>query len=66
MSRRPANVTQADIGRAIKAAISAGLPVARVEIDAAGKIVIVAGDGVKQEADSPLDAWKATRNAHQA
>ena len=44
MSQRQASFTKADVGRAIKGAESAGLKVARVEIDPkTGKIVVVSG-----------------------
>jgi hypothetical protein len=42
MSRR-LPFTQADVSRAVKGARAAGLPLTRVEIDQAGKIVLVAG-----------------------
>jgi hypothetical protein len=49
------------VTRAVKGAVVAGVDVARVEIDAAGKIVIVIGknDGVPENSVSPLDKWKA-------
>jgi hypothetical protein len=40
--------------------------VARVEIDPDGRIVIVSGEGMPKETTTPLEAWKARRNAHQA
>ena len=41
MANRPAHFKQDDVKRAVKAVVSAGLPVGRVEIDSQGKIVIV-------------------------
>lgn len=51
MTRRPSRVTQADISRAIKGAEKAGLRVARVEVEASGKIVVFAAgiDGREKE-----------------
>jgi len=39
----PARFTQADLKRAASGIIAAGLPIARVEIDPNGKIVIIPG-----------------------
>lgn len=39
----PARFRQADVKRAVAGLVSAGLSVARVEIDAFGKIVIIPG-----------------------
>jgi hypothetical protein len=43
MSRRPSPVRQTDVTRAVKAVIAAGVHIARVEIDSAGKITLVLG-----------------------
>jgi len=42
--RAPSNFRQQDITRAVKAVTAAGVNIARVEIDKAGKIVIVTAD----------------------
>jgi hypothetical protein len=42
MARAPSTFRQRDVSRALRAAASAGMTVDRVEIDRAGKIVIVA------------------------
>ena len=42
MSRGPTTFRQRDVTAAIKAAKAAGLDVARIEVDKAGKIVVVA------------------------
>jgi hypothetical protein len=44
MNRRGPNFTQAQISRAARGAMKAGLAVSRVEIDANGKIVLICGD----------------------
>jgi hypothetical protein len=57
MGRRPKPFTQADVTRAAKGALQAGLNVNRIEIDPAGKIVIVSAS--KADADAPeRDALK--------
>jgi hypothetical protein len=54
-------VKQVDITRAVRAVRAAGVDIARVEVDADGKIVVVAGkpddSSIKR---SPLDQWMAT------
>jgi hypothetical protein len=57
---------QADISRAVKGATAAGLIVGRVEFDQDGKIVNVSGECKPKDAATPLDAWKAIKNARQA
>ncbi len=54
MGRAPSNFRQQDVTRAVKAVVAAGVDIARVEIDRAGKIVIVTGRSL--EATSPQDA----------
>ncbi len=43
MSRGPCTFRQRDLTAAVKAAVAAGLEVARVEVDKDGKIVVIAG-----------------------
>src|SRR3546814_1502480 len=52
MSRGPSTFRQTDVTRAIKAALAAGVPVARIEVAPDGKIVITAG---------PVEDRKRTR-----
>jgi hypothetical protein len=63
MSRRKP-FTQADISRAIKAAKSAGLKIARFEIEpTTGKIVVIAIDALLEKHTSELDKWRARRGS---
>jgi hypothetical protein len=44
MPRAPSTFRQQDVTRAVKAVAAAGVDIARVEIDKAGKITIIAGE----------------------
>ena len=61
MARMQSTFRQVDIVRVLRAAKAAGVDIARVEIDAAGKIVIVTGKNGMPENSvlSPLDTWMA-------
>jgi hypothetical protein len=61
MARRSI-IRKADIERALKAAQSAGFPVARFEIEGE-KIVIYSSAGVRHEPASDFDVWREKRNA---
>ena len=43
MARGPATFKQADVTRALRGAVAAGVEVQRIEIDKTGKIVVVTG-----------------------
>jgi len=66
LSRRPSKFRQTDLTRAVKGTRAAGLEIQRVEVDADGKIVLVAGAGKRLEtsdgsalpADSPEEVRK--------
>ena len=44
MPRGPCAFKQSDITKAVRAVVAAGIEVARVEVDKAGKIIVVVGD----------------------
>lgn len=48
MTNRPATFRQSDVTRAAKGALAAGLPVARMEIDREGKIVVIIEGGTSK------------------
>jgi hypothetical protein len=52
--RRP---TQTAVQRVIAAALKAGIEVARVEVDADGTVVIVAGKPADQAIEPPTNPW---------
>jgi hypothetical protein len=64
--KRQAGFKQGDVSRALKAANSAGLRVARVDIEPDGKLSILFFDGTRIEPATPLDTWKDKRNARPA
>jgi hypothetical protein len=65
MARGACSFKQGDVTKALRAVAAAGLPVARVEIDPAGKIAIFTESGERVESGNALDKWIAD-NAHQA
>jgi hypothetical protein len=63
MSRAPAKFRQADVTRAMRGAIKAGLSVSRVEIDRDGKIVVICSDYAQTIEESPEEAMERFRRA---
>jgi hypothetical protein len=65
MRRTPSVFRQQDVTRAVKAVTAAGVGIARIEIDKAGKIVIVAATAALAEPSDDLDLelqeWEARR-----
>jgi hypothetical protein len=58
MSRGPQTFRQGDVTKAIKAAVKAGLPVARVEVSLDGRIIIVAGKAEQgQNSGTEANEW---------
>jgi hypothetical protein len=56
MTRRAVAFRQADVSRAVKGAAAAGLAIARVEVNADGKIVIVTAPAPEKAAGSEVAA----------
>ena len=58
MARAPSTFRQQDVTRAVKAVAAAGVGIARIEIDKAGKIVIIAASGEpREEAREEANEW---------
>ena len=57
MSRGPSTFRQRDITRALKAAVAAGIEVARLEIDKSGKITIVTGEPAAPDYPNRGNEW---------
>ena len=71
MTRRSSAFRQSDLTKAVKAVTAAGMGIARVEIDKAGKIIIITGettDQPDQASGNDLDNWiaKRAKDARQA
>jgi hypothetical protein len=62
MARAPSTFRQQDVTRAVKAVIAAGVTIARVEIDKAGKIVIVSSSNAPEAAEQgrEVNEWDKT------
>jgi len=63
--RRGSTFKQIDVTKAVKGARAAGLEVARIEIDAAGRIVLFARSE-HSEPLTPLEKWKQDHGARSA
>jgi hypothetical protein len=59
MGRHPCTFRQADVTKAVKAVVAAGLEVAGVEVDRAGNIVVITGKIGEPIQTNVLDAWLA-------
>jgi hypothetical protein len=59
VSRRPAAFRQAAVSRAVRGVLKAGATVARVEIDATGKIVVHCSDDAPAPAAANPEEWEA-------
>lgn len=67
MARRPAIFKQNDVVRALRATTAAGIAVSRIEIDRAGKIVIVTGAGdIGNDLDRELAEFGARHDQDRA
>jgi hypothetical protein len=62
MSRGPQTFKQGDVKKAIKAAMAAGLPVARVEVSLDGRIVVIAGEPeAGQNSKTETNEWDSVK-----
>ncbi len=63
MSRGAQVFRQSDVAKAVKATLSVGLPVARVEIDRDGKIVVIIGTPIPAAANdnTPGAGWEGVQ-----
>ena len=57
MARAPSTFRQQDVTRAVKAVTAAGVDIARIEIDKAGKIVIVTTNGTQVGESAEENEW---------
>jgi hypothetical protein len=64
MSKRPQTFKQTDLLRPIKTFQKLGLPVARVEIDRDGKIIVVTGEGKSTDENTLINVnpWDEVLN----
>jgi hypothetical protein len=61
MSRGPTKFRQTELARALRAALAAGLEVARIRVDKNGEITMeLVTTGSTKEPATPLDEWLAT------
>ncbi len=63
---KPTKIKQVDITRALKAAMSAGLKVSRVEITDGKLSISMANGTIVEPPSTPFDAWRDKRNARPA
>lgn len=67
MSRGPSRFTQADIKRAVRGTVDAGLTVVAVSISPSGDILVkVGGEDSQALRQSPLDQWLEEQHAGKA
>jgi hypothetical protein len=63
MSRGAQSFKQGDVSKAIRAAVKAGLPVARVEVSPEGRIIVIAGKPREEEQNPTTEAneWDSVK-----
>jgi hypothetical protein len=62
MARAPSTFRQQDVTRAVKAVTTAGVHIARIEIDKAGKIVIITADPTNRSDEmTEANEWDRVR-----
>jgi hypothetical protein len=57
MSKQPPNFRKTDMMRAIAAVRTAGFPIARVEVDATGRIAVIPGEPVANTSIDDRNPW---------
>jgi hypothetical protein len=57
MPRGQCTFRQGDVTKAVKAVVAAGVHVARVEVDRAGRIVVIAGEPAPAEQAQEGNEW---------
>jgi hypothetical protein len=60
MPRAPSTFRKNDMTRAVEAVQAAGLPVRRVEVDKAGKIVVITGEDDPRRAEN-ANEWDSVK-----
>ena len=63
MPRGPSSFKQADVRRALRGAVTAGVEIARVEIDARNGNIVILTPRDPGTPVAPYDLWKAKNNA---
>ena len=63
MARKPATFKQADVTRAVRGAVAAGVDVTCIEIDARTGNIVISTPRVHSQSVAPYDVWKAESNA---
>lgn len=61
MSRANARFTQADVTRATKAAVAAGLEIGSVEVHLDGRIVVRTKSAGQHDGEDALSKWEESR-----
>ena len=62
MARAPSTFRQQDVTRAVKAVTAAGVHIARIDIDKAGKIVIITADPTNRSDEmTEANEWDRVR-----
>ena len=62
MSRGAQTFKQGDVTKAIKAAVQAGLPVARVEVSPDGRIIVIAGRPEQEQSyGTEVNEWDSVK-----
>jgi hypothetical protein len=63
MARAPATFKQADVTRAVRGAVAAGVEVAHIEISARTGNIVISTPRVPSALVAPYDVWKVESNA---